>query len=366
MTLRTPPLYDVHGDRGAEFTDFGGWSMPVEFDSIRTEHEAVREAVGIFDVSHMGEIAVTGPDAGELTDRLVTNDIGQTAVEEADYAAICDEEGVMIDDTVVYRPGDSEYLFVPNAGHDGQAYDRWVEYRDRWDLDAEVENRTEEYAMFAVQGPEAVEAMTAAGNDGIGDLSWFDAGYFDLAGTECWVSRTGYTGEDGFEVVLDAGAAGAVWTALADRYRCQPCGLGARDTLRLEAGLLLSGQDFAPEENPRTPFETGIGFCVDLDTDFVGRDALAALAETGPDEKLVGVRLLDRGIPRHGYPILTSGGEEIGEITSGTMSPTLGYPIGMGYVPVEYADTGTEVRVEIRGKPKKANVVNKRFLEGDE
>jgi aminomethyltransferase len=364
MTLRSPPLHAVHQARGADFTDFGGWEMPVEFDSIRTEHQAVREAAGIFDVSHMGEVVVTGPDAGELCDRLVTNDVGRLDVGEAVYAGICDEDGVLVDDTVVYRRDDAEYLFVPNAGHDGEAYDRWVTHRDEWGLDAEVENRTGDLAMFAVQGPEAVELAADAGEAGIAALSRFEGGYFGVEGVECWIARTGYTGEDGVELILPAASAETVWNAFVGA--CQPCGLGARDTLRLEAGLLLSGQDFDHEDDPRNPYEAGIGFAVDLDTEFVGQDALAAVEEAGTEESIVGLRLLERGVPRHGYDIETPDGEAIGEVTSGTMSPTLGESIALGYVPVEYADRGTELRVSIRDSPKRAKVVNKRFLEGDE
>jgi aminomethyltransferase len=364
MTLRQPPLHGVHADRGAEFTDFGGWEMPVEFDSITAEHHAVRESVGVFDVSHMGEVTVSGPDAAELTDRLVTNDVAGMAVGRAKYAGITAEDGTLIDDTVVYRRDDAEFLFVPNAGHDTEAYDRWVTHRDEWGVDAAVENRTGEYAMFAVQGPDAVDLAAAVGEPGIAELSRFGAGTFDVAGVESWVARTGYTGEDGVEVVLPADQAGTVWAAFAGE--AQPCGLGARDTLRLEAGLLLSGQDFDPAENPRTPYEAGIGFAVDLDGEFVGRDALAEQHERGVEERIVGLRLLERGVPRHGYPIASPDGDRLGTVTSGTMSPTLGEPIGVGYVPVEYADRGTELAVEIRGRAKKAKVVNQRFLEGDE
>ncbi|PSQ15800.1 glycine cleavage system protein T [Halobacteriales archaeon QS_8_69_26] len=360
MSLRQPPLRDRHEAAGAQFTDFGGWEMPVEFDSVRTEHEAVRESAGIFDVSHMGEIEVSGPGAPELMDRLLTDSVADLDRGRATYCAITDEDGVMLDDTVVYRRPSGEFLFVPNAGHDAETDERWVDHRDRWDLMATVENRTEDYAMFAVQGPDAVELVAeAADAPDLAELSRFGATDETVAGVECQVSRTGYTGEDGFELILPWDGAGAVWDAID----CQPCGLGARDTLRLEAGLLLSGQDFHPGDNPRTPYEADIGWSVDLDHEFVGRDALRAVDEAGPDERIVGLRPEERGIPRSGYTITTEEGEEIGEVTSGTMSPTLGHPIAMGYVPVEYAEEGTDVRVVIRGDPKKATVVDKRFLD---
>ncbi|MFB6173957.1 MAG: glycine cleavage system aminomethyltransferase GcvT [Halobacteriales archaeon] len=359
MTLRTPPLRAAHAERGAQFTDFGGWEMPVEFDSIREEHASVRESAGKFDVSHMGEVVVTGPDAGDLTDRLTTNDVGALDPGDAQYAMITDEDGIILDDTVVYRRDEVEYLFVPNAGHDAEMAERWVEHRDAWGLDAAVENATERYAMIAVQGPDATGLLGDAAADPVTDLGRFEATDATVAGVECWTARTGYTGEDGFEFVVPWEEAGTVWEA----FECQPCGLGARDTLRTEMSFLLSGQDFHPGENPRTPYEADVAFTVDLDTEFVGRDALARVAEAGPEERIVGFELLERGVPRHGYPITDPEGDDIGEVTSGTMSPTLGEPIGLGYVPIGYTAPGTALRVEIRGEPKEAQTRETPFLE---
>lgn len=357
MPLRTPPLRAVHADRGAKFTEFGGWDMPVEFDGIQTEHAAVRNAAGLFDVSHMGEIEVSGPDATELTNRLVSNDVAALSAGDAQYAAITTEDGTMLDDTVVYLLPDGEtYLFVPNAGGDDDIFDRWVTHRDRWDLDATVENATEEYAMFALQGPEAVAVADDLADEALEDLSRFTATNATLAGAECLVARTGYTGEDGVELLLSQTDADPVWNTIADTGdgSVQPCGLGARDTLRIEAGFLLAGQDFHPETNPRTPFEADIGFAVDLDTEFVGRDALAAA--TDPDERFTGFTLTERGVPRHGYDIVNTDNHVVGTVTSGTMSPTLGEPLGMGYLPTEYADPGTNLRVVVRGSQKDARV----------
>ncbi len=364
MALRTPPLYGRHDDRGAQFTEFGGWEMPVEFDSIRTEHAAVRESAGVFDVSHMGEIEVGGPDAERLMQRLTTNDVAVLDPGDAQYSAITDDAGVMLDDTVVYRlpeGDDAEYLFVPNAGHDEQMYERWTDYRDDHDLPATVDNVTGEYGMVAVQGPDAPELVATRADDSVLDLGRFEAKYAEVAGVECWVANTGYTGEDGFEVVFPADGAGAVWDAFAND--CQPCGLGARDTLRMEVGLLLSGQDFHHEENPRTPYEAGIGFVVDLDTEFVGRDRLAAQKESGVDEVFVGFILEERGVPRHGYDITNEDGDTVGEVTSGTMSPTLDEPIGLGYVDTDYAGDGTSVEVVVRGTGKRATITPTPFID---
>jgi aminomethyltransferase len=393
MTDRLPPLHDVHDARGAKFTDFGGWQMPVEFDSIRTEHAAVRESVGAFDVSHMGEIEVAGPDATELMNRLTTNDVRALDPGDSQYAAITNEEGVLLDDTVVYRlpdgteageaaaslaaleathdgdldapSGDPAYLFVPNAGHDGQMEDRWTAHRDEWDLDAAVANATDDWAMLAVQGPDAADALDeATPRDRVVDLSKFEATVAAVAGTESWVARTGYTGEDGFEVMCPADAAESVWDAFVDPPReAQPCGLGARDTLRTEMGFLLSGQDFDPEGEPRTPYEARIGFVVKLDTEFVGRDALEAQEAQGVDETFVGVRLLERGVPRGGYAVTDGDLTRVGKLTSGTMSPTLDEPIGLGYLHETYADAGTEVSVVVRGDEKRAEVVIPPFID---
>ncbi|WP_436343874.1 glycine cleavage system aminomethyltransferase GcvT [Natronorubrum sp. FCH18a] len=370
MPLQTPPLRGVHAERGAKFTEFGGWDMPVEFDSIRTEHEAVREDVGVFDVSHMGQIHVTGPDATELMQRLTSNDVGRLAVGDSQYAAITDEEGIIIDDTVVYRlpdgetseasrAGESTYLFVPNAGTDEATHERWISYRNEWDLEATVDNRTDEYAMFAVQGPNAADLVADVTEESVTDRSRFEAQYGTIDDVRCWIARTGYTGEDGFELIVPWSEAEAIWSL----FDCQPCGLGARDTLRIEAGLLLAGQDFDLESNPRTPYEAGIGFTVDLDTEFVGRDALEQVSEAGVEEQLVGFQLIDRGVPRHGYDITNSESRVVGTVTSGTMSPSLEKAIGLGYVPTEYAEPGTTLQVVVRGQSKKARVETTPFID---
>jgi len=311
VTLRNPPLRDHHAEQTGKFTEFGGWDMPVEFDSITTEHRAVRESVGIFDVSHMGEIEVAGPDAVTLMQRLTTNDVTEIDPGEAQYTALVDEDGTLIDDTVVYRLPDDRvpeiadgdttagaaFLFVPNAGNDEDAHDRWLAYRDEAGLTATVRNATEDWAMFAVQGPDAPALVDAATATDLTALGRFDATFASVADTECLVARTGYTGEDGFEVLCPWEAAADVWTA----FDAQPCGLGARDTLRIEQGFLLSGQDFHPDEEPRTPYEAGIGFAVDTDTTFVRRRpgrAVRRAGTAGPRGRPPRLRRCRRGRPR--------------------------------------------------------------------
>ncbi len=362
MADRQPPLADAHAAAGAKTTAFGGWAMPVEFDSITTEHAAVRESVGIFDVSHMSEIEVTGPDSTELTNRLTTNDVAALSPGEAQYSCITREDGVILDDTVVYRRADHAghpaYLFIPNAGHDSQFTDWWVEHRDEWGLEATVENTTDQWAMFAVQGPDSPGLLEAAADESVTELGRFKHTTSEIEGVDCIVARTGYTGEDGFEILCPTEAAEAVWNA----FDCQPCGLGARDTLRIEMGFLLSGQDFDPNDQPRTPYEAGVGFTVDLETEFVGRDALADQQKGGTDQQFVGVTLLERGVPREGYPIVDSDGDQIGELTSGTMSPTLNEGVGLGYLDSAHTTPGEPVDVVVRGNPKQAEVTDLPFV----
>lgn len=362
MTLRESPLSDRHEAAAATLTDFGGWEMPVEFASIRTEHEAVRTEAGKFDVSHMGQVTSSGPDGAALTQRLTTNDVSALAPGDARYSAITTEDGLILDDTVVYRlpdGADEDYLFIPNAGHDGEMTERWASHRDEWGLDATVTNRTEEYAMIAVQGPDASALLSEETDLALDALSRFEIASGQVAGVDSLVARTGYTGEDGFEVLCPSAQATAVWAALD----CQPCGLGARDTLRLEMGFLLSGEEFHPIDEPRTPYEAGIGWTVALDTDFVGRDALAAVDRTGVEAELVGLELTDRGVPRHGYGVTDADGHSIGHVTSGTMSPTLGVPIALAYLPTGYTDPDTPVRVIIRGEPKEARTRTTPFID---
>jgi aminomethyltransferase len=336
--------------------------MPVEFDTIRTEHAAVRKSVGRFDVSHMSEIEVIGPDATKLMDRLTTNSVDALSPGEAQYACITRADGVILDDTVVYRladrDGEAAYLFIPNAGHDVQFTDWWIDHRDEWGLEATVDNVTDEWAMFAVQGPDAPDRVAAVAESSATDLARFEHTTGEIGGVDCRIARTGYTGEDGFEILCPSDAAEDVWTA----FNCQPCGLGARDTLRIEAGFLLSGQDFDPESVPRTPYEAGVGFTVDLETEFVGRDALADQHETGVDRTFVGVTMLDRGVPREGYALVGDAGAEIGVLTSGTMSPTLNKGIGLSYVDVDHASPDEPVDIVVRGTEKRGDITDLPFL----
>jgi len=329
--------------------------MPVRFDSTKGEHRAVREEVGVFDVSHMGRVRVSGDNAVALADRMTTNDVRALDVGEAQYSAMLDEDGYIVDDTVLYRVEDG-VLFVPNAGRADDAVERWRAHADDRGYEATVENRTAETAMLAVQGPDAAEAILGAGleatPESLSRFEWELTRVGEAGGADAFVSRTGYTGEDGFELVVDADDAESVWRSID----ATPCGLGARDTLRVEMGFLLGGHEFG-DENPRTPYEAGIGFVVS-EGDFVSGDAL----DPEPDERLAGFVLEERGVPRQGYEVRVDGGKA-GEVTSGTVSPTLDESVGMCYLPAEDAVEGREIEVVVREEPKEARVEEPPFID---
>lgn len=353
MSLRRTPLYDRHAERGATFTDFGGWDMPVEFESIRTEHRAVREDVGVFDVSHMTEIGITGADARALLQRLTTGDVDRLHPGEAQYTLLPDEEGTIIDDAILYRLADTRYLLVANAGKDEALAEHCRTYRRG---SAGVENETAAWGMLAIQGPDADESLPAsvAGIDRLGIER------VEIAGIACWGARTGYTGEEGVELLVPWEHTAAVDGAIAG----ERCGLGARDTLRLEMGYVLAGHEFDREGNRRGPYEASLDFAVALGTDppCLGHDALVEQEQRGSDELLVGLVMDERGIPRAGYAILATDGGRIGTVTSGTMSPTREQGIALGYVDAEYAEPGRQVGVEIREATRRASIEEPPFV----
>lgn len=357
MSLRQTPLHRVHEERDARFTDFGGWEMPVEFTSIRDEHTAVREKIGIFDVSHMGQIEITGNDAMPLCQRLTTGDVSAIEPGEAQYTTVPREDGTILDDTILYRLTRDRYLLVPNAGQDERITSRWIEYRNERGDDAEIANATADWGMLAIQGPDVAARLPVD----FADLAPMTITEVTIAGVSCWCATTGYTGEPGVELLVPWEETETV-DATIDGTRC---GLGARDTLRLEMGFVLAGNEFDQNENRRTPYEARLGFAVALDTDppCLGCDALRTQQQNGPDQLLAGLRMEERGIPRHGYDITDGDGLTIGAVTSGTMSPTLGEPIGLGYVDASYADPGSTVAVSMRGTERRASIVTLPFLE---
>ena len=342
-TLRRTPLFDRHQRAGARLVPFAGWEMPVQYEGIRQEHVAVRTSVGVFDVSHMGEIETSGPEAEAFLQRILSNDVSKIAERGAQYSVLCREDGGVLDDLFTYRLPD-RFLTVTNASnHDKDL--AW--FRDHAaEFDVEVRDAHSDYAMLAVQGP---DARRIVGELADGDLpTRMRTADLTLAGVDALVCGTGYTGEDGVELLLPPEGATAVWDAL----NVTPAGLGARDTLRLEVCFHLYGNDLSEDRNP---IEAGLGWCCKLDTGFIGSEALRAVE---PEQTLVPFVFTGAGIPRQGNPIV--GG---GVVTSGTMSPCLEIGIGMGYVPVAAAEPGTSIDIDVRGKLRPAEVRKKPLYE---
>ena len=345
-TLRHTPLFDRHERAGAKLVPFAGWEMPVQYEGIRQEHVNVRTRAGMFDVSHMGEIETSGPQAQDFLQRILSNDVTKIAERGAQYSVLCREDGGVLDDLFTYRLGPERYLTVTNAANHEKDL-AWFE-RHAADFDVEVRDAHSDWAMLAVQGPRARAALERLAD---GELpARMRTAELRLAGAEALVCGTGYTGEDGCELMLAPGDAGAVWDALLTEG-VKPAGLGARDTLRLEVCFHLYGNDLDEEHDP---IEAGLGWCCKLDTGFIGADALAGRS---PQRTLVPFAFTGPGIPRQGNPIRSEAGE--GVVTSGSLSPCLETGIGMGYVPVAASEPGTTIEVDVRGKLRSAELRTK-------
>jgi len=357
--LRTP-LYPVYSEYGAKTIDFGGWDLPVQFSSIKDEHEAVRTKAGLFDVSHMGEVSVKGPDALAYLQKMVTNDVSTLVDGKALYSPMCYPDGGTVDDLLVYKKADHDYLVVINAGNIAKDVE-WLQKHVEGDV--EVINISDQVAQLALQGPLAEQVLQKLTTFPLQEIKFFHfKDQVELNGISALVSRTGYTGEDGFEIYLDPQDAISLWKAILEAGKEEgvlPCGLGARDTLRFEAKLPLYGQEITADI---TPIEAGLGFAVKVDkeTDFIGKEVLKEQKENGAPRKLVGIEMIERGIPRHGYPVFV-GEQKIGEVTTGTQSPTLKKNVGLALLDATYATIGQEIEVEIRNKPVKAVVVKSPF-----
>jgi aminomethyltransferase len=341
-------------------TSFAGWQMPVRYTSETAEHHAVRRAAGLFDLSHMGEILVSGPGAGAALDYALIGQLSALRPGRARYTMICAADGGVLDDLVVYRQDEDEFLVIANAANTdvvlGQLHDRASGY------DAQVTDATGDYALVAIQGPEAAGILAPLTGLDLAAIKYYAGAFGDVAGRKAWVARTGYTGEDGFEVFCRPEDAEHIWTALVSQGAPAgliPAGLAARDTLRLEAGMPLYGNELGPDV---TPFEAGLGRVVKFDKpgEFVGREALAARASAGPRRRLVGLTVQSRRIARHGYPVL-AGGQPIGTVTSGAPSPTLGIPIAMAYLDADADEGDPELTVGIRGEAVPAHLTDLPF-----
>lgn len=357
------PLYQEHLAAGGRMVEFAGFELPVQYTGVGDEHRAVRTAAGLFDVSHMGEIVVTGPAALDFVQRVSCNDHSKMTAGRAQYTGLMYPQGTFVDDMLVHKMADDEYLLVVNAANCAKDFAYLAELA----LDHEgvqVVNRSGDFAQLALQGPAALAILAPLASIDIAALKYYRFAWGEVSGCRTLIARTGYTGEDGFELYLAPADAPAVWRTLLAAGRDSglvPAGLGARDTLRFEAGMCLYGNDI---DDTTTPLEAGLGWIVKLTKgDFIGRDVLERQAEEGVERRLVGLEVLDRGIARHGFPVYLAPDDEepVGEITSGTQSPTLGTALAMAYVPLAATAPGSELHVQVRARRLRARVVELPF-----
>lgn len=357
--MKTTPLYEKHLELKGKIIDFGGWALPVEYTGIIAEHEAVRNKAGLFDVSHMGEVTVKGEDAEKYLQKVLTNDISVLSNNQIAYTTMCYEDGGVVDDLLVYKNSNVDYLLVVNASNTDKDFE-WMEKHVFGNV--EVKNVSSEYAQLALQGPLAQDILQKLVKDDLNEIEFYHfKNDVDVNGIKALVSRTGYTGEDGFELYFEASDGPKMWELLLETGKEEgilPCGLGARDTLRFEAALPLYGQEI---DKDITPLEAGLGFCVKLSKeDFIGKQALALQKSEGVKRKVVGFEMIERGIPRGHYEVYADG-KKIGYVTTGSFSPTLKKNIGLALIEAAYAKEGTEIAISIRNKNVKAQVIKKPF-----
>ncbi|MEH7803721.1 MULTISPECIES: glycine cleavage system aminomethyltransferase GcvT [Bacillus] len=355
--LKRTPLFHAYETFGAKTIDFGGWELPVQFSSIKEEHEAVRTKAGLFDVSHMGEVEIKGQDALPFLQRLLTNDVSKLTDGKALYTAMCYEDGGTVDDLLVYQKEKNDYLLVINASNIEKDVEWLLQHQG--ENDVLIQNVSDQIALLALQGPLAADIMKDVADEEVTSLKPFTfLSRAEVAQKEVLVSRTGYTGEDGFEIYCQSEDAVHIWSALLKAGAPKgliPCGLGARDTLRFEARLPLYGQELSKDISP---LEGGIGFAVktDKEANFIGKEALKKQKEEGPKRKLVGIEMIDKGIPRTDYPVFSEE-KQIGVVTTGTQSPTLKKNVGLALIESAQAQLGTEIEVQVRKKRLKAKIV---------
>jgi aminomethyltransferase len=354
-TLKQTVLFNRYKDYGGKTIDFGGWDLPVQFSSIKAEHEAVRTKAGLFDVSHMGEVLVTGDGALSYLQKMMTNDVSKLKVGQAQYTAMCYEDGGTVDDLLIYKRDEGNYLLVVNASN----LEKDLEWMNKHKTsDVEIEDKSDSYALLALQGPLAEKTLQKLTSIPLNEIKFFRfQENVQICGQNVLISRTGYTGEDGFELYASPESIVVLWEAIlmaGESDGVVPAGLGARDTLRFESGLPLYGQELSQDISP---LEAGLGFVVKLNKeDFIGKQALARQKENGVPRKLIGLEMIDKGIPRTGYKVFHND-EEIGEVTTGTQSPTLNKNIGFALLNTEHATVGTEVIVQVRKRMLKAEII---------
>ena len=358
--LKRTPLYDAHLKAGARMVPFGGWEMPVQYTGIIEEHRRVRSAVGLFDVSHMGEFEVEGPQALAALQVLTTNDVAALEIGQVQYSLLCHPDGGIVDDLTVYRFGPDHFMITVNAGNIEKDW-AWVTGQSARFPGARWRNMSDATGLIAVQGPRAEALVGRLADADVARIGYYRFARGTVAGVPGTVSRTGYTGEDGFELYVAAGETARLWAALLEAGAAAgatPIGLGARDTLRLEMGYALYGNDIDETTNP---LEAGLGWIVKpAKGEFIGREAIEAVRATGASRRLVGIEMVDRSVPRHGYRVVEHG-TPVGVVTSGSYGPSVDRYVGLAYVPTARAAVGSEIEVEIRGQPRPARVVKTPF-----
>ena len=359
-SMKTTALTDVHTALGAKMVPFAGYQMPVSYQGVNIEHETVRNAVGVFDVSHMGEFLVEGPKALELIQRVSANDAAKLTVGKAQYSYLPNDTGGVVDDLIIYRVKEETYLLVVNAANIEKDWNHISKHNEA--IGAELKDISEAYSLLAIQGPKAVEAMQSLSSHDLSSIAFYNFIVGDFAGIDhVIISATGYTGSGGFEIYCKNSEVKQVWEKVLEagaEYGIQPIGLAARDTLRLEMGYCLYGNDI---DDTTSPLEAGLGWVTKFTKDFVNSKALEQQKADGVTKKLVGFEMDEKAIPRNGYAITDANGEVIGNVTSGTMSPSLGKGIGLGYVPIELAKSGTKIHIQIRKKVVAATVTKPPF-----
>ncbi|NKI28334.1 glycine cleavage system aminomethyltransferase GcvT [Arenibacter sp. 6A1] len=358
--MKNTALTNTHQALGAKMVPFAGYNMPVSYEGINIEHETVRKGVGVFDVSHMGEFLISGPKALDLIQKVSSNDASKMAIGKAQYSCLPNETGGVVDDLIIYKMKEDQYLLVVNASNIDKDWAHISKYNE--EFGAEMRNISDEYSLLAIQGPKAVEAMQSLTSIDLATIKFYSFEVADFAGIDnVIISATGYTGSGGFEIYCKNEDVQQVWDKVFEAgasFDIKPIGLAARDTLRLEMGYCLYGNDIS---DTTSPLEAGLGWITKFTKDFVNSEALAKEKKEGPKRKLIAFELDEKGIPRHDYDIVDAEGNTIGIVTSGTMSPSLGKGIGLGYVPVEIAELGTKIYIQVRKKALQATIVKPPF-----
>ncbi len=361
--MKNTALTKTHEALGAKMVPFAGYNMPVSYEGVNAEHDAVRKGVGVFDVSHMGEFLISGSNALALIQKVTSNDASKLTIGKAQYSCLPNETGGIVDDLIVYRIKEAQYLLVVNASNIQKDWDHIAKYNA--DYDAEMRDISDNYSLLAIQGPKAVQAMQSLTSVDLSEIKFYNFVVGDFAGIEhVIISATGYTGSGGFEIYCKNNEVKQIWDNVFEAgadFDIKPVGLAARDTLRLEMGYCLYGNDINDETSP---FEAGLGWITKFTKDFVNCEALAKEKEHGADRRLIAFELDERGVPRHGYDIVDSQGRKIGLVTSGTMSPSLGKGIGLGYVPALFSEIGSKIHIQIRKNAVAATVVKLPFYKG--